>query len=286
MILDWLCRMYEVLLFGYPREFRERYGAEMRRVFREKVRDVQSARGYFGVVRYCGHVAGDLVASVIRERSADGSLAPLLIRFAALGCLAEIIAILWFERPHGFSFRGQGWLALYGVLSLLVTGKRSWNRYSLGRSTMYGLLGAALFVAVTLVFFFTLPWFASNWPVELMILMTPIAALGLWVAAGFRAARASGSAFAGILTAVWSSMLSVLFHLAFSLIFWEIVGLRFRSLLLFLPIPWKFWTTTTVGITFGTISWLQWGVVIGLVMGIIAGSAGAWRRKTPLRPTW
>jgi hypothetical protein len=282
-MLDWLYRMYEVLLFGYPREFRERYGEEMRRVFREKARDVLSTRGYFGIARYCGRVAGDLVVSVIRERSAEGSLVPLLIRFAALGCLAEIIAILRFERPHVL---GVGWLALYGVLSFLVTAKRRWTRYSLARSTRYAFAGAALFVAVTLIFFFTLPWFASNWPVELMILMTPIAALGLWAAAGFRAALASGSAFAGILTAVWSSMLSVLFHLAVSLIFWEIVGLRFRSLQLFLPMPWNFSATTSMGITFGTISWLQGGVVIGLVMGIIGGSAGAWRSRTSLRPTW
>jgi hypothetical protein len=285
-MLDWVCRMYEVLLFAYPREFRARYGAEMRRVFREKARDVQSVRGYFGVARYCGSVAGDLAASVIRERSAEGSLVPLLIRFAALGCLAEIAAILWWERPHGFPFFGKGWLALYAVLSLLITAKRSWIRFSVARSTMYGLLGAGLCVAVTFVFFFTLPWFAPNRPAELMILMTPIAALGLWAAAGFQEARKSGSAFAGIVAGVWSSMASVLLHLALSLVFWEVVGLKFRSLQLFLPIPWNFSATTSMGITFGTISWLQWGVVIGLVMGIIGGSAGAWRSRTSLRLTW
>jgi hypothetical protein len=41
-----------------------------------------------------------------------------------------------------------------------------------------------------------------------------------------------------------------------------------------------------MGITFGTMSWLEWGVVMGLVMGILGASAGAWRRGTSLRPTW
>lgn len=282
-MLDWLCRVYEALLFGYPREFRERYGEEMRRVFREKARDVLSTRGHFGVARYCGRVAGDLVASVIRERSAEGLLVPVLIRFAALGCLAVIIAILWVDARH---ILGLGWLSLYGVLSLWVTAKGRWTRYSVARSTMYGLVGAALCVAVTFVFFFTLPWFAPNRPIESTILMTPIAALGLWAAAGFQEARKSGSTFAGIVAALWSSMISVLFHLAVSLVFWEAVGIRFQSLRLFLPIPWNFAARTSMGLTFGTISWLQWGVIIGLIMGILGASAGAWRRGTSLRPTW
>jgi hypothetical protein len=283
-MLDWLCRIYEVLLRAYPRAFREQYAAEMRRVFREKARDVLSMGGRFGVARYCGHVAADLVASVIREHSAAGSLGPLSIRFAMLGCLTVIIAILWFDTRH---LPGGSWLALYGVLSLLVTAKGRWARYSLARSTRYGLLGAALCVAVTLVFFFTLPWFASNRPAELMIMVTPLAAPGLWAAAGFQEARESGSAFAGILTAVWSSMVSVLFHLAVSLVFWELVGLGFRSLRLFpMPIPWYFSVPAPMGIALGTVLWLQWGVIIGVVTGIIGASAGVWRRASRQSPAW
>ncbi|HEY4088694.1 MAG TPA: hypothetical protein VGM43_22345 [Bryobacteraceae bacterium] len=295
-MLEMLCRIYGVLLFVYPRQFREQYAVEMRRVFREKARDVLRAHGRFGAACYCGRVAWDLVISATREHSAAESLSPLSTRFAMFGCLAVIMAILWTERPHGrFLYRGavgvrlgqgEAWLALYGFSSLLVTAKRNWARYSLGRSTRYGLLGAALCVAVTLVFFFTLPWFAARTPGESMILMSPIAALALWAAAAFRAARESRSAFTGIVTAVWSSMVSVSFHLAVSLIFWEIVGLKFRSLRLFLPIPWNLSATTPVGIIFGTLSWLQWGVIMGATMGIVGGLAGARRRATPLRPTW
>ena len=41
--MRWLSRIYRVLLYTYPREFRLEFGGEMERLFRDQCGDVASA---------------------------------------------------------------------------------------------------------------------------------------------------------------------------------------------------------------------------------------------------
>src|SRR5215831_7167215 len=65
--LSVLNRVYCVLLKGYPGEFREKYGADMAQVFRDRCRDESARRGAWGLVLLSLHTVADLVRTVPAE---------------------------------------------------------------------------------------------------------------------------------------------------------------------------------------------------------------------------
>ena len=66
-----LCRIYLAMLYAYPREFRLRYGTEMRQVFRDRCRDLaRASSGSCAWFRFGLRSATDWIASAWRERRA------------------------------------------------------------------------------------------------------------------------------------------------------------------------------------------------------------------------
>jgi signal peptidase I len=65
-----LCRIYAVLLYAYPRDFRQQYGACMMQVFRDRCRDLLRTQGRFPWLRFAVHVTADWFATTVRERGA------------------------------------------------------------------------------------------------------------------------------------------------------------------------------------------------------------------------
>jgi hypothetical protein len=63
----YLCRMYGVLLYAYPRDFRRRYGREMAQVFGDRCRRVAETQGLRGLVRFGAGAAADWLITTIRE---------------------------------------------------------------------------------------------------------------------------------------------------------------------------------------------------------------------------
>ena len=61
-----LCRIYSVLLRAYPSNFRQRYGAEMTRVFRDRCRDAQK-QSAGALVHFGMRSLSDWLSSVARE---------------------------------------------------------------------------------------------------------------------------------------------------------------------------------------------------------------------------
>jgi signal peptidase I len=62
-------RLYAVMLYGYPREFRLRYGLEMQQFFRDRCRELLSAHAGSGVwFRFGLRTAADWITSTVRER--------------------------------------------------------------------------------------------------------------------------------------------------------------------------------------------------------------------------
>ncbi|MGO9893939.1 MAG: signal peptidase I [Bryobacteraceae bacterium] len=64
------CRIYSVLLYAYPRDFRRQYGIAMQQLFRDRCRDVVRARGRLPMLRFAIHLAADWLATTVRERAA------------------------------------------------------------------------------------------------------------------------------------------------------------------------------------------------------------------------
>ena len=66
-----LCRVYSVMLYAYPREFRLRYGVEMRQFFRDRCRELVLAHSGSSVwLRFGLRNLADWMVSTVRERQA------------------------------------------------------------------------------------------------------------------------------------------------------------------------------------------------------------------------
>jgi len=293
-MLEMLCRTYGVLLFAYPRQFRERYAAEMRRVFREKARDLLSAHGYFGIARYCGNVAWDLVVSVIREHAAARTAALLSIRITMLGCVAISFAISWFDlrhRPGLVTLMPQTLvlLEIYALVTVVTTRERNRIAVRLIRNaTFFGVAAAGLLIVVVpSLFFFT----ARTTKVAAeMLLLTGLA--GTWLGAAYSAARDSGSTLTGIKAAGWSAMVTALVQLTTGLVLWSLAVWKFSVLAVFIPIAglntWYPAELSTFAMTSHAMTQLLQQPLIGCALGIAGGVAGAWReeRARNQSPTW
>jgi signal peptidase I len=68
MTLALLCRIYAALLYAYPREFRARFGREMRQDFRDRCR---AALASANTLRFLGGIAKDWLHSSVTERIAS-----------------------------------------------------------------------------------------------------------------------------------------------------------------------------------------------------------------------
>jgi len=65
-----LCRLYSVLLYAYPAEFRREFGGAMRQLFRDRCRDVARNRRRLTVLRFAVHTVNDWLCTTVRERAA------------------------------------------------------------------------------------------------------------------------------------------------------------------------------------------------------------------------
>jgi signal peptidase I len=64
------CRIYSVLLYAYPRDFRTQYGGSMQQVFRDRCRDLARIPGRLAVLRFAIHLVADWFTTTVRERAA------------------------------------------------------------------------------------------------------------------------------------------------------------------------------------------------------------------------
>lgn len=64
------CRIYSVLLYAYPRDFRLQYGIAMQQVFRDRCRDAARTPGRWPMLRFAMHLAADWLSTTVSERAA------------------------------------------------------------------------------------------------------------------------------------------------------------------------------------------------------------------------
>jgi signal peptidase I len=69
-VIGRFCRIYSVLLYAYPQDFRRQYGSAMQQVFRDRCRDVARTPGRWPMLRLAIHLASDWLATTVRERAA------------------------------------------------------------------------------------------------------------------------------------------------------------------------------------------------------------------------
>jgi signal peptidase I len=70
ILMRWFCRLYLVMLYAYPREFRLQFGGEMQQLFRDRCRQMTRTPGRWHWLRFAMQSADDWVSTMFQERMA------------------------------------------------------------------------------------------------------------------------------------------------------------------------------------------------------------------------
>ena len=70
MTMRWFCRLYLVMLYAYPREFRLQFGGEMQQLFRDRCRQMSRTSGRWRWLRFALQSAADWMSTMFQERMA------------------------------------------------------------------------------------------------------------------------------------------------------------------------------------------------------------------------
>jgi len=87
-----LCQVYDMLLYAYPREFRRRFGEEMRQVFRDRCRAAMTNAGAAAGTLFFLALAKDWILSSSRERITSMKMKARGAGVAALTVLVGLLA--------------------------------------------------------------------------------------------------------------------------------------------------------------------------------------------------
>jgi EF hand len=110
----WLRRVYRLLLYTYPPDFRRRYGRDMERVFSDRCRSISQTDGLRGLLRFGAHAAADWFATTVREGIASMRVPA---QAAATGPVFDGVPVFY---TCGSSMPSRGSLINGAVLSLAV----------------------------------------------------------------------------------------------------------------------------------------------------------------------
>jgi hypothetical protein len=211
-LLNRMCHVYRLLLRAYPKTFREAYGAEMARVFRDRGLEIARSGGARGLVRYALLTSLDWLQTVVQERTVFMSLNLSTLRWIFLACLILDIALVKRMSTPALSTAPLPFalLIMYGLLVLLVTT----NRSAIGTESTLGLASGMIMTVWTTCFSF-LP---TSGTVSVLVGSSAMAIIfACWGMAGYRAARRTGLAGSGWLAGCWSSIVCVLVKVTCSL---------------------------------------------------------------------
>jgi signal peptidase I len=67
------CRLYSVLLYAYPADFRRQYGRPMQQLFRDRCRELGRGAGLIDMLRFALQVTADWARSAVREHAQAAS---------------------------------------------------------------------------------------------------------------------------------------------------------------------------------------------------------------------
>ena len=120
-------RIFQLMLFVYPREFRREFGPDMAQVFRDCYRAEETTNGSLGICFLLLHTLVDLVRTAPREHlenfGEDNGMKNLgKDLLALLGCVGIIVAamlLLSYGRKHEASYM---WIIGYSLDALATAG--------------------------------------------------------------------------------------------------------------------------------------------------------------------
>jgi len=70
-MMSMFCRLYSMMLYAYPGEFRREYAAPMQQLFRDRCREIARTTGPLHILRFVMLVMTDWMRTTLRERAAE-----------------------------------------------------------------------------------------------------------------------------------------------------------------------------------------------------------------------
>jgi signal peptidase I len=70
-MMDYLCRLYSMMLYAYPADFRREYAAPMKQIFRDQYREAARTAGVPRILRFMALVMTDWIRTTARERATE-----------------------------------------------------------------------------------------------------------------------------------------------------------------------------------------------------------------------
>lgn len=262
ILLNRMCQVYRLFLRAYPKEFRDAYGPEMARLFRDRGLEISRTGGASALVRYALLTSLDWLETVIQERTASMSLTLSTLRWIFLACLILDVALVKRMSTPAMSAAPLPFalLILYGLLVLLVTT----NPGAIGTVSSMGLLSGAVMTVWTTCFSF-LP---TNGTASVLLGSSVVAIIfACWSVAGYRAARRTGLAGSAWLAGCWSGIVCVLVKVTCSLVISNL-GISSQSPVIVLAVSGQY---------------LLEGPVLGAILGALGGASFSMQRR--LQPT-
>lgn len=224
-VVTCLCRIFAVMQHAYPREFRERYGLEMRQVFRDRCRAIEQTGGFAALLRFGALTVSDWFLTTIREGIACmSSSAPFKIRFMLLVGVGLSLTMMGIEallyRPLFAMPGGSAYVLETTVVFLLYGTLVVWATRSTGPSirtafllaTPMGVIAAALQVAHLAAE--DLAHLSGPWQGAVSIAFE-LGTFLIWGLAGYRSARSARAITPGILAGAWSAIVTMSLFVGF-----------------------------------------------------------------------
>lgn len=120
--MKWIERFYALSLYAYPRSFRQRFGSEMRQLFRDRCRDAFREPTPARVAAFFVRIAHDWIRSSLRERINSMTRFPKLAYTAAAAILllAAPVTVLRAYVISGGSMEGTLRIGDHLVVNKLV----------------------------------------------------------------------------------------------------------------------------------------------------------------------
>jgi len=216
--MEWLCCVYRLLVRAYPKQFRQDFGAEMARAFRDRGLEIARKEGSMGLIRYSALTTCDWLQTVVQERMVFMQHTSLsALRWIFLACVVLDVALVkristprMVSAPLPFAL-----LIMYGLLVLLLTT----NRVPVKEQAWFGI-ATGMALASWTTSFSVRPPNASGWVVAGSCALVAIV-FGCWGIAGFRAAQRTGLAGSGWLAGCWSAVVCMLVEITLALVFFS-----------------------------------------------------------------
>jgi signal peptidase I len=113
LLMRWFCRLYLVMLYAYPRQFRLQFGGDMQQLFRDRCRQVTRTPSLWNWLGFATQSAADWLSTLFEERMA--AVREITVR----GCASKTFHVVRTVWSAGRSTQPRGFVAEWAMTLII-----------------------------------------------------------------------------------------------------------------------------------------------------------------------